>query len=113
MADASGADAVMVITSLPDRDSALRMAEFLVEKRLAACVSVLAACTSVYRWQGAIETAQEVPLLIKTRGALYPEIEAAIRETHPYELPEIIAVTVNQGLPGYLEWVAAETTITL
>ncbi|MDP1717574.1 MAG: divalent-cation tolerance protein CutA [Burkholderiales bacterium] len=110
MTDAPSTDAIMVITNLPDRDAAVRMAEMLVEKRLAACVNVLAACTSVYRWQGAIETAQEVPLLIKTRGALYPEVEAAIREAHPYELPEIVAVPLCYGLPGYLEWVAAETT---
>jgi len=110
MADAPCTDAIIVITNLPNHDAAVRMAEALVEKRLAACVNVLAACTSVYRWKAAIETAQEVPLLIKTRGALYPEVEAAIRRAHPYELPEIVAVPVSQGLPGYLEWLATETT---
>ncbi len=113
MADAACADAIIVITNLPDREAAMRLAQTLVEMRLAACVNVLAACTSVYRWKEAIETAQEVPLLIKTRGALYPEVEAAIRQAHPYELPEIVAVPLVRGLPGYLEWVAAETTISI
>jgi periplasmic divalent cation tolerance protein len=81
----------------------------LVERRLAACVNMQAESTSVYRWQGAIETAQEVPLLIKTREALYEMVEAAIREFHPYELPEIMAVTVQRGLPRYLEWISSET----
>ena len=110
MADAADTDAIIVITHLPDREAAMRLAQALVEKRLAACVNVLAACTSVYRWKQAIDTAQEVPLLIKTRNALYSEVEAAIRQVHPYELPEILAVPLTHGLPGYLEWVAAETT---
>jgi periplasmic divalent cation tolerance protein len=109
MSDAARTDAVIVLTSLPDRGTALQLARALVEKRLAACVSVLAECTSVYRWKGGLETAQEVPVQIKTRGALYPEVEAVIREHHPYELPEIVAVPVVRGLPKFLEWVAAET----
>jgi len=106
-------DAVIVLTNLPDREAALKLAQALVEKRLAACVNVLAECTSVYRWKEAIETAQEVPLLIKTRAALYPEVEAAIRRHHPYELPEIVAVPMVRGFPGYLEWVTAETTLSI
>lgn len=111
MPAAARADVVIVLTSLPDRETALKLARMLVEKRLAACVSVLAECTSVYRWKGELETAQEVPVQIKIRGALYPEVEAAIREHHPYELPEIVAVPVVRGLPEYLEWVTAETTL--
>jgi periplasmic divalent cation tolerance protein len=65
----------------------------------------------VYRWQDKIETAQELPVLIKTRATLYAEVEAAIISRHPYELPEIIAVPVMRGLPEYLEWVVAETSI--
>ncbi len=113
MADAADTDAIIVITHLPDREAAMKLAQALVEKRLAACVNVLAACASVYRWKQAIETAQEVPLLIKTRNALYSEVEAAIRRVHPYELPEIVAVPLTHGLPGYLEWVAAETTFSI
>lgn len=101
--------ALIVLTNLPSREAAMQLARALVERRLAACVSLLAECSSVYRWQGAVETAQEVPLLIKTRTALYEAVEAAIRELHPYELPEIVAVTVQRGLPGYLEWIVSET----
>ena len=101
---------LLVLTSLPDADSAQRIARLLVEQHLAACVNILAPCTSVYRWNAAIETAAEVPLLIKTTRARYAELEAALAEAHPYELPEIVAVPLGVGLPGYLAWVAAETT---
>jgi periplasmic divalent cation tolerance protein len=110
MEDASS-ETLLVVTSLPDRDAAIRLARALVEQRLAACVNVLSACTSVYRWEGALEQAEEVPLLIKTRAARYPELEALIRELHPYELPEIVAVPMVRGLPDYLDWVAEETAI--
>ena len=101
--------ALIVLTNLPSREAAMQLAQALVERRLAACVNLLAECSSVYRWRGAIETAQEVPLLIKTRETLYEAVEATIRELHPYELPEIVAVTVQRGLPGYLEWIVSET----
>jgi periplasmic divalent cation tolerance protein len=102
-------EALLVFTNLPDADSARQLAERLVGGRLAACVSILAACRSIYRWQGEIETAQEVPLLIKTTTGRYAELEAAIRAGHPYELPEIVAIPLAGGLPAYLAWVAAET----
>jgi periplasmic divalent cation tolerance protein len=100
---------VVVLTNLPDRDTALAMGRALVERRLAACASVLAGCTSVYRWQGAIETADEVPVLIKTRRELYAEVEQAIRSLHPYAVPEIVALPVQAGLPEYLGWIETET----
>lgn len=103
-------EALLLFTNLPDAASARRLADSLVAERLAACVSILAPCTSVYRWQGAVEEAAEVPLLVKTTTARYAAVEAAIRAAHPYELPEIIAVPVTHGLPGYLAWIAAETT---
>jgi len=103
---------ILVLTNLPDRDSAQRMAQSLIENRTAACVNILAECSSVYRWQGKIETASEVPLLIKSTRAAYPRLEASIRAHHPYELPEIIAVPVNAGFPGYLLWVAREAQAT-
>jgi periplasmic divalent cation tolerance protein len=103
-------DALLVLTSLPDADSAHALAEHLVTERLAACVNILAPCQAVYRWQGEIEEAREVPLLIKTTAARYAALEAAIRARHPYELPEIVAVPMSHGLPAYLDWVAAETT---
>jgi len=104
------ADACLVITNLPDRDSAGRLARALIEKRLAACINVLSPCRSIYRWQGKTEDAEEFPVLIKTTRERYPALEAAIRAAHPYELPEIIAVPLAAGLPAYLEWVDSETT---
>lgn len=102
-------DAILVITNLPDPQSATALAEKLVAQRLAACVNILAPCTSVYRWQGKIEHATETPLLIKTLRSHYGKLEQAIRADHPYELPEIIAVPIEPGLPAYLDWVVAET----
>lgn len=106
-------EVIVVLTNLPDRGAALKLAQDLVAKRLAACVNVLAECTSVYRWKGAIENATEVPVLIKTRAGRYAEVEAAIRASHPYELPEVVAVPVVRGLDEYLEWVAGETVISI
>lgn len=102
-------DTLLVVTNLPDRAGAETLARLLVERRLAACVNVLAPCRSVYRWQGAVEEAEEVPLLIKTAGDRYGELETTIRAHHPYELPEIVAVPLAQGLAAYLAWVAAAT----
>ena len=102
---------LLVITNLPDEQAAASLAKQLVEARAAACVNRLAPCTSTYRWQNKIETATEVPLLIKTTKAAYPHLEKLIREYHPYELPEIIAVSVEAGLPAYLGWVNNETII--
>lgn len=102
-------DILLVITNLPDAASAAKLAQQLVEARAAACVNQLAPCTSTYRWQGKVETASEVPLLIKTTQAAYPRLEQLIRAAHPYELPEIIAVSVTAGLPAYLGWIAQET----
>lgn len=102
-------DTLIVLTNLPDREAALKLANALIEQRLAACVNVLAACTSMYRWKGAVENAEEIPLLIKTTAARYAALEAAICSQHPYELPEIVAVPVARGLPEYLRWVAEES----
>ena len=101
---------ILVISTLPDRDHAEKMAHFLIEQQLAACVNILPGATSVYRWQGKVESADETILLIKTTMARYPALEAAIKAQHPYELPEIIAVPISAGLPAYLEWVATETS---
>jgi len=100
---------LLVLTNLPSRESAASLAQFLVDEQLAACVNILAPCRSVYRWKGSVETADEVPLLIKTTEERYPALEAAIRERHPYEIPEIVAVQIVAGLPDYLAWLAAET----
>jgi periplasmic divalent cation tolerance protein len=100
---------LIVLTSLPSREAGLALARALVERRLAACVNVLAECTSVYRWKGEIETATETPLLIKVPAARYPALEQAMRELHPYEVPEIVALPLSAGLPAYLDWVREET----
>jgi periplasmic divalent cation tolerance protein len=100
---------LLVLTNLPDRAAAERLAGALVEQRVAACVNILAPCKSVYRWKGAVQHDEEHPLLVKTTAERYPALEAAIRAAHPYELPEIIAVPVERGLPAYLAWVDAET----
>lgn len=102
-------EALLVITNLPDAEAAEDLARALVEARVAACVNVLAPCQSVYRWQGAVEAASEVPLLIKTTRSRYAALETLIRERHPYDLPEIIALPLERGLPEYLAWVATET----
>jgi len=100
---------LLVFTNLPDRASAERLADLLLEQRLAACVNILAPCRSVYRWKGALQHDEEHPMLVKTSAERYPALEQALREGHPYELPEIIAVPIERGLPAYLDWVAAET----
>ncbi len=103
--------ALLVLTNLPDRAAAEKLAETLIGQRVAACVNILAPCRSVYRWKGAVHNDEEHPMLIKTTAERYPALEQAIRAAHPYELPEIVAVPIEHGLPAYLEWVAAETAV--
>ena len=100
---------LLVFTNLPDRAAAERLADALIEKRLAACVNILAPCRSVFRWKNDLQHDDEHPMLIKTTAERYAALEAAIRAGHPYELPEIIAIPVERGLPAYLDWVATET----
>lgn len=99
----------LVITTMPNPATAHALAEKLVSERAAACVNVMSPCTSIYLWQGKLETAEEHTLLIKTSRSRYQRLEQLIKEAHPYELPEIIAIPVEQGLPAYLAWVLAET----
>jgi len=99
---------IAVLTNLPDSESAFNVARALVRRRLAACVNVLGPATSFYRWEGRDEQAREFPLLIKSTRERYPELEQAIRELHPYDLPEIIALPVELGLLNYLGWVEDE-----
>ena len=101
--------ALLVLTNLPDRAAAERLAERVIDAQLAACVNILAPCRSVYRWKGAVQHEEEHPMLIKTTAERYPALELALRAGHPYELPEIIAVPIERGLPAYLEWVVGET----
>lgn len=99
----------MILTNLPDLTTAQVLARELVESRLAACVNVLPGIHSIYRWEGAVEEAHEVTLLIKSTSTRYDDIEAVITRVHPYDMPEIIAFPISAGLPAYLGWIAAET----
>ncbi|MGQ0765010.1 MAG: divalent-cation tolerance protein CutA [Gemmatimonadota bacterium] len=101
--------AIQVITSLGSREHADRIATALVERRLAACVQVSGPVTSTYRWKGAVESTPEWVCVIKTDADRYSEVEAAVLEFHPYELPELLAFPVTTGLAGYLRWIADET----
>ncbi len=99
----------LVLCTCPEDGSAERIAEALVDEHLAACVNIVKGLTSIFHWQGRRETASECLLLIKTRKACYPSLEARIRELHPYEVPEIIALSLEAGLKAYLDWMDAET----
>lgn len=99
----------LVLTHLPNHADAVRLARLLVEQKLAACVNIGSPVQSLYRWRGMIETATEIPLAIKTTQALYPKVEALIKENHPYELPEIVALELTAGLAHYLQWIVEET----
>lgn len=102
-------EAVLIISNFPDKKSAMQLAETLTHQQLAACVNVLSPCASIYRWKGGIETAEEIPVLIKTQLRHYDRVEQLIKMMHPYELPEVIMVPITGGLPAYLQWIAAET----
>ncbi len=102
-------ETLLSLTKCPDEESANAIALALVESKLAACVNILPRVQSIYRWQGVVESATEIPLFIKSTVTNYPALEAAIRERHPYDVPEIIALPIQAGLPAYLNWVAAET----
>jgi len=84
------------------------IAHAIVEQRLAACAQVIGPITSTYWWQGKVETAEEWLCIVKSRQDLYPALEKAIRQVHPYEVPEILAVSVVQGSKNYLEWMDRE-----
>jgi periplasmic divalent cation tolerance protein len=100
-------DALVVLTTLENQEDGERLAKLLLEGGLAACVQILPPMTSIYRWQGAIERASEILLLIKTTRPAYQQLEAVIKENHPYQTPEIIALPVEAGLGDYLNWLTA------
>ena len=102
-------DARLVFCTCPDAATAQALARLLVERRLAACVNLLPPMQSVYRWQGRVEQAEEVQLLVKTCADRLDALTAAITHLHPYEVPEILALTPSAGLPAYLDWIRAQT----
>ncbi|HRC73828.1 MAG TPA: divalent-cation tolerance protein CutA [Candidatus Competibacter sp.] len=100
---------LVVYCTCPDQATAERIAEALVVERLAACVNLVPGLVSIYRWQGQVQRAPEVLLTIKTRQAVYTLLEARIRELHPYDIPEIVALPVQVGAAEYLAWLADNT----
>ena len=103
-------DAILVLTMLPNADSAVELARTLVAEKLAACANILPAARSIYRWQGKVEDANEVLVLIKTRHEHFDRVRARVLELHPYEVPEVLSIPVEQGYYPYLEWLARETS---
>ena len=97
----------LVLCTVPDRETGGRIARTLVEESLAACVNIQDGLTSVYRWQGEIQTDAEALLLIKSRLDRFDALARRLRALHPYELPEIIAVPITSGLADYLAWIDA------
>lgn len=102
-------NARIILCTCPEEETARRLAAGLVEQRLAACVNVLPGVTSVYRWQGKVETDSECLMLVKTSEARVAALTQWLHEAHHYELPEIVAVPIVAGLEPYLAWVIDET----
>lgn len=98
----------VILTTAGSQDKAHRLAELLVERKLAACVQITNV-SSVYRWQGQVQKEAEYLLLIKTASHLYRQVEAAIVENHSYEIPEIVQLPIANGLDRYLGWIAENT----
>lgn len=100
---------LLILSNVPDGEVALTIARALVDERLAACVNVLGACRSVYRWQGKIEEADEVTLLVKTTRRRHAACRQRLKAMHPYEVPEIVTVSPDAVWPAYASWAIAET----
>jgi periplasmic divalent cation tolerance protein len=99
-------DKRVVLTTAGSEEQARKIARHLVERRLAACVNIVPQVTSIYRWQGKIEEAQEWLLIVKTTASAFGQVRHAIAELHSYELPECVCLTIEDGSPSYLEWIA-------
>lgn len=100
---------IIVLTHVPDETCANKIADLLIQQQLAACVNIQSPCQSVYAWNNTIERATEWPMTIKTTRQQYAEVESCILKHHPYELPDILCLNVDGGLPAYLQWVSANT----
>ena len=103
------ASAIVVLTTLPNAGEAKALVRRLVEQRVVACGTVLGDVTSIYRWNGAIEEAGETQVILKTSRDRWEALQEAVRSSHPYDVPELLALPVESGLGAYLAWVAAET----
>jgi periplasmic divalent cation tolerance protein len=100
-------DMLLAFSTFASEEDAARVARALVTERLAACGTLLPGARSLYRWQGAVADEREVVVLLKTRRSAWPALEARLRELHPYETPECVAVELSGGSPAYLAWLAA------
>ena len=111
MSPSEADDAVQVVlVTAPDREVALQLARTLVEERLAACVNVVPGVASVYRWEGAVEQDEEILLVAKTRADRVTDLATRVRDLHPYDLPETLALPAAGGSEPYLSWVRTEST---
>jgi len=102
-------DYIIVLTTCNSSEMASSIADSLVSQKLAACVNVIKGVESVYQWQGKIERDNEILLIVKTRQSLFSQVEQVIQELHDYELPEIIAVSIETGEKNYLNWIQSAT----
>jgi periplasmic divalent cation tolerance protein len=102
-------DKIVVFTTCGSEEEARKLASALIEKRMAACVNISSPVTSVYRWKGVLEQAQEWMLIIKSRRERFEELRQVLEAAHSYELPEVLALPVVDGSPNYLTWVEEET----
>lgn len=102
-------DAMLVLTTLPSAEAAAELAKAVVEEKLAACANLLPAIRSIYRWQGRVQDESEVLVLFKTRQEHFDRLKSRLLELHPYEIPEVLAIPVEQGYQAYLDWLAQET----
>lgn len=100
---------IMVLSTVPSREEGLRIAEHLIDNRLAACVSLTSPILSLYRWKGKVNRDEEFILFIKTRGSLYKKLEGEIVKLHPYDTPEVISIPIQEGWEKYLQWLQEET----
>lgn len=104
-------DIRLILCTFPDADQARRIGHSLIEARLAACVNLIPGVESIYRWQGAVETSAEVLAVFKTTAATFPALESRLRELHPYEVPEIIALRPDQVAETYARWVSESVLV--
>jgi periplasmic divalent cation tolerance protein len=102
-------DVVVALVTAPSMEVAERLADHVVGERLAACVALHPGVRSIYRWQGVVERAEEVQLLIKTTRDRVDALQTRLLAVHPYQVPELLVLPVTDGLPAYLDWVVAET----
>ena len=97
---------LLAFSTFPDAETAQRVAEQLVRERLVACANILPSVQSIYEWQGKVEKTEETLVFLKTTSARWPDLQAKLKLLHPYDVPEIVAVPISDGLPEYLRWVS-------